>query len=117
MKINDVAKKYNITCSTLRYYESEHLIDKVSKDKNGQRIYSEENEKQIEFVCCLRKAGVSIDTIKEYMLLYKQGDNTKEARLELLINEKKKLDNQIKLLKETSDRLKNKIKYYQEGGN
>lgn len=41
MTIKEVAIKFNINESTLRYYEQEQLIDKVEKLKNGHRNYND----------------------------------------------------------------------------
>lgn len=109
MTIKEVAIKFNINESTLRYYEQEQLIDKVDKLKNGHRNYNDENIKQIEFVCILRDAQTPIQVIKEYIKLSKMGDNYKKQRIAILKNEKHKIDIQIKKLKQASKILNNKI--------
>ncbi len=113
MLIKEMAKKYNINASTIRYYESEGLIPPVKKDSNGIRNFTSDDEKAIEFVVCLRNSGVSIETIKKYMKLLRLGKDSKKERIDLLKKEKVKIDKQIKKLKETSLRLKNKIEWTQ----
>lgn len=47
MKIDEVSKKYNISIETLKYYESEGLLDTISKNKSGILEYSEDDMKRL----------------------------------------------------------------------
>ena len=83
MKISEVSEKYNIPADTLRYYEKFGLIDNVSKI-SGVRNYSEEDCSRIEFIICMKHAGLSLEDIKTFINLNKEGDKTIPARLEIL---------------------------------
>lgn len=61
MTIAEVGKKYDITLDTLRYYERIGLLAKVPRNKNGIRNYDEASCKRIEFIKCMRSAGVEIE--------------------------------------------------------
>lgn len=63
MTIADVSKKYNITQDTLRYYEKIGLITNITRTEKGIRNYDEKTCKRIEFVKCMRNAGVEIDVL------------------------------------------------------
>ena len=115
MRISEVSKKYGLTQETLRYYEKEGLIGPVKKDKSGIRDYDENDLKRIEFVKCMRNAELSIDVLKKYIDLYEKGEDTKEERKRLLIEQKKLLDKKIKTMKKASMRLEYKIRLYCEG--
>jgi len=73
MTIAEVSKKYDITPDTLRYYERVGLLTNVSRNPNGIRNYDEQSCKRIEFVKCMRNAGVEIEILIEYMNLFEQG--------------------------------------------
>ena len=81
MKISEVSKKYNLPADTLRYYEKLGLIDNVTKE-SGVRNYSEEDCSRIEFIICMKHAGLSLEDIKRFIDLNKLGD--KELSLDLL---------------------------------
>lgn len=51
-KINDISKKYNISPYTLRYYAKEGLFPYVTRDKNGVRLFSEEDLNTLEVIKC-----------------------------------------------------------------
>lgn len=115
MTINEVSKKLNVTCDTLRFYEKSGLIGPVKRDKSGYRNYQENDLKRIEFVKCMRNAELSIEVLKKYIDLYDKGDETKEERKRLLIEQKEMLDNKIKDMQKASKRLEYKINLYYEG--
>ncbi len=115
MTINEVSKKVNITQDTLRFYEKVGLIGPIERSKSGFRNYNEEDLKRIEFVKCMRNAELSIEVLRKYMELYDEGDETKEERKKLLIEQKEILDKKIKDMQEASKRLDYKINLYYEG--
>ena len=114
MTIAEVSKKYDITPDTLRYYERIGLLTRVPRNKNGIRNYDEVSCKRIEFIKCMRNAGVEIEILIEYMTLLEQGKDTVEARKKLLEEQREKLLEKQKSIEETLKRLDYKIELYQE---
>ena len=76
MTISEVSKKYNITADTIRYYEKEGLIPTVPRNKIGIRDFDENSCGWIEFIKCMRSAGLEIETLKRYVSLFRQGTKT-----------------------------------------
>ena len=91
MTIAEVSRKYDITADTLRYYERIGLIPNVPRTKSGIRDYDEESCRWIELMKCMRKAGVQIEALIEYVALFQKGDSTLEARKQILIEQRKQL--------------------------
>lgn len=114
MTISQVGERYGLTPDTLRYYEKVGLIPPVPRSSSGIRDYDEASCGWVEFIKCFRKAGVPIDTLIEYVELYQQGDVTRDARRQLLVNELNALDQRIDELQQTRDRLVSKIQHYGE---
>lgn len=111
MTIKEVSEKFNISQDTLRYYEKIGLISKVPR-KSSIRNYGEEELKNIEFVICMRNAGLSIEALAEYLSLFKEGDKTIELRRNILIRERDKLALKIEDMKKAYERLNYKIDVY-----
>lgn len=84
MTITEVSKKFELSQDTLRYYERIGLIPPVNRNKSGIRDYLEEDCKWVEFIKCMRGAGLPIEVLIEYVNLCKQGYKTFDARKELL---------------------------------
>ena len=91
MTIAEVSKKYELTQDTLRYYERIGLIPSVDRNKNGIRNYKEEDCRWVEFAKCMRAAGLPVEVLIEYLTLFQQGNETLDARKELLIEQRKDL--------------------------
>lgn len=114
MTISEVSRKYNITADTIRYYEKEGLIPAVPRDKNGIRDFDENSCGWIEFIKCMRSAGLEIETLKRYVSLFRQGTKTVKERKILLIEQREKLLKKQENIKATLDRLNYKIEKYEE---
>ena len=89
MTITEVSKLYELSADTLRYYERIGLILEVNRNKGGIRDYTEENCRWVEFAKCMRSAGIQIEALIEYVTLFQQGDPTREARKQILIEQRK----------------------------
>ena len=114
MTISEVSKKYGLTQDTLRYYERIGLIPYINRTSSGIRDYTEEACKWIEFIKCMRLAGLPIETLIEYAALDQEGDSTITARKELLVEEREKLIERMKEMQKTLERLNHKISRYEE---
>jgi len=114
MTIAEVSEKFGISQDTLRYYERIGLIPRVNRNKSGIRDYTEEDCKWVEFIKCMRNAGLPIEVLIEYVELFQQGDATIEARKELLIEQRKQLITRLEDMKETLERLDYKIARYEQ---
>jgi DNA-binding transcriptional MerR regulator len=115
MTIAEVSKKFDITQDTLRYYERIGLIPPVPRTSGGIRDYDEESCRWIELMKCMRKAGVQIEALIEYVALYRQGDSTIDARKAILIEQRERLMERIAEMQESLDRLDYKIDRYEKG--
>ena len=113
MKIAEVSKRYGMSADTLRYYERIGLLRHVPRNESGIREYDEASCNKVEFVKCMRGAGVSIETLVEYMALYDQGDHTAAARKALLEEQRATLQARIADLQAGLDRLDYKIANYE----
>lgn len=116
MKITEVSKKFNLSQDTLRYYERIGLIPPVNRNKSGIRDYTEEDCGWIEFIKCMRAAGLPIEVLIEYVDLFQKGDETIEARKEILIDQRNQLIKRIEDMNATLGRLEYKIEKYKDLG-
>ena len=112
MTIKEVSQAYNIPEATLRYYEKEGIIFNVER-KNGIRNYNEENLSNIEFVKCMRNAGMSIERLKQYITLIHVTDS-EQIRKAILEDQRQDTLNKIEELNKTLDKLNYKIDNYQK---
>ncbi|MDD6662709.1 MAG: MerR family transcriptional regulator [Lachnospiraceae bacterium] len=114
MTIKEVAQRYHLTQDTLRYYERVKMIPEVHRTSSGIRDYQEEDLRWLELALCMRKAGLPVEAMIEYLRLYQEGDETIPARLELLKNQMELLKKQKEQLEATMSHLSYKISRYEE---
>lgn len=114
MTIAEVAKKYDLTPDTLRYYERIGLIPAVGRTNGGIRDYREEDCNWVGYIKCMRSAGLPVETLIEYVRLFQLGDGTMKARKELLVGQRDTLEESISKMQETLARLNGKIEQYEK---
>ena len=114
MKISEVSKKYDISTDTLRYYEKAGLLPNVKKNSSGIRDYSDTDCNWVEFIKCMRSAGLPVEALKKYIELFYKGDSTLSQRKQILINEREKLLLKRDTIQNTINRLDYKIDYYEK---
>lgn len=112
MTIKEASKNTGLTADTLRYYEKIGMIPKIKRDKNGVRTYEDSDLRLINFVLKLKKAGMTLEKIVEYVELAREGDSTAEARKKLLEEQRESIILQISDLKESLALIEYKIDHY-----
>lgn len=112
MTISEICKKFDISSDTLRYYEKIGLLPKISRTKGCIRDYSQNDCNWIEFIKCMRAAGISIEKLVEYVNLFNQGDSTILQRKQILIEEREKIIEKLGILQNSLERLNYKIEHY-----
>ena len=111
--IGQISKITGLSEYTIRFYEKEKLIPNIKRNKNGIRIFSEEDLNWVNIVKCFRDTNMSIDDIKTVVALYEEGDHTLEERKKLIEKHREKIENQIKELREYLNRIDAKLNMYE----
>ena len=113
MKISEVSEQCGLSLDTLRYYERIGLLPPIHRNGSGIRDYRELDLKRIEFIKCMRSAGLPIDVLIEYFNLAQQGDLTVNARKEILVTQRAELAARMAEMQATLDLLDYKISVYE----
>ena len=114
MTIAQVARRYGLTPDTLRYYERAGLLPTIRRTASGIRDYSQSDCDWVSYIKCMRSAGVSVETLAEYVRLFRQGAETAPERKQLLIQQREQLVTRIGELSEVLARLDKKLDSYEE---
>ncbi|WP_439443287.1 MerR family transcriptional regulator [Listeria aquatica] len=113
MNISEAAEKYGITPATLRYYEKEGLLPPVTRNLAGNRDFNDDDLNWIEFIKCMRDAGLSVESLARYSKLYQEGEETLVERKEILDEEYQKLLEKQRFMNDTVARLEKKLAFYE----
>jgi DNA-binding transcriptional MerR regulator len=113
MKIMEVIEQFGLSSDTLRYYERIGLIPPVTRNESGIRDYSDLDMRRVEFIKCMRSAGLPIEVLIEYIALVQKGDKTIETRKDILIEQRELLVTRMQEMQKTLDILDHKIEVYE----
>ena len=111
--IGEFSKVTGLGIHTLRYYEHESLIIPLRNASNRRR-YSEKDIAWIAFIKRLKATGMPIKEIKKYAVLRAKGDATLSERMEMLVQHRQSLNEQIKQLQEHEAMVDEKIAFYRQ---
>ena len=109
-----VCREADLTYQALKFYCNEGLIPNVKRDKNNRRIFDEKDLKWIKDLVCLKKCGMSIQEMKEYLQLCLQGEATIPRRQELLAKKQEELRASIRELEDSIAYIDFKQDFYRD---
>ena len=112
MTIKEASQVTGVSADTLGYYERIGLIPPVPRNESGIRNYDEASIGWINFIKCMRGAGLPIEALIEYVALCKEGDKTEASRKAILIEQRDILQQRIESLQKTLVKLNYKIDNY-----
>lgn len=113
MRISEVSEQCDISADTLRYYERIGLLPPVNRTESGIRDYSDLDVRRVEFIKCMRTAGLPVEVLIEYYRLVQQGDETIGDRKAILVERRAEIKARMDELQKTLDLLDYKISYYE----
>lgn len=109
-----VCKKTNMTYQTLKFYCNEGLVPHVKRDRNNRRVFDERDVAWINSLTCLKKCGMGIQEMKEYLSLCMQGKTTIPQRKIILAHKQEELRRRIGEREESIAYIDWKQNYYDE---
>ena len=111
--VGETARMLEVPASTLRYYDKEGLLPFVERSSGGIRIFRDVDFEWLRIIGCMKKAGMPIKAIREYIQLALSGDDTIDARLELFQRQRESLRAQMAELEHTLSMVEYKCWYYE----
>ncbi len=111
--IGQVAEMFELPISTLRYYDKEGLFPEMQR-VSGIRQFGDKEIEALRVIECLKKSGLEIKDIKQFMQWCVQGGSTYPLRKQLFEKQRTQVENEIERLNKVLDMLKFKCWYYDE---
>lgn len=112
MKISEVSRRFNVSIQTLRYYERLGVVPPVPRDANGFRDYRKNDLYWVHYVQALRRSGVAIQSIRQYVGMVQQGPATRDERKRILLDQRQKLLDQRALIDDALVHMDHKLSVY-----
>lgn len=111
--IGEVSKMFDLPVSTLRYYDKEGLFPNMQR-VSGIRQFSDNEIEAVRVIECLKKSGLEIKEIKQFMEWCSEGHSTYEKRKALFEERRKAVEKEMQQLQKTLDMLSFKCWYYDQ---
>ena len=111
--VGEMAKLLGVAPSTLRYYDQEGLLPFVERSSNGIRVFKDADYEWLQVIECLKKTGMPLKDIREFIRMAMQGDETIDERLELIVRQREAVRKQMEELQQTLETLDFKQWYYE----
>ena len=98
----------------LKFYCNEGLVPNVKRAGNNYRVFDMHDVNWIRSLACLKRCGMSIQEMKEYLALCLQSQSTIPQRMELLEKYKKNIHERMAELQDSLDFIAWKENFYRE---
>ena len=112
--IGEVSEIFNLPIPTLRFYDKEGLLLDLERDYSGIRKFNEKTIEALRVIECLKKSGMQIKEIKEFMHWCSLGDETISKRKEMFLARKKSIEKEMSELERALNMINYKCWYYDE---
>lgn len=112
--MKEVCKQVGMTYETLKFYCNEGLIPNVKRDKRNYRVFDDRDLAWINSLSCLKKCGMSIKEMKEYLNLCLIGESSIPERKDILEFKKKALLEKLQEIEESIDYIDTKQQFYDD---
>ena len=110
----EVCREANMTYQTLKYYCNQGLVPNVKRDKNNRRVFDRHDVEWIKGLICLKKCGMSIEEMKEYLALCLEGAPSIPQRKIMLEEKQEHLREKMAEIQESIDYIDWKQSFYDD---
>ena len=111
--IGQVSTMFGLPVSTLRYYDKEGLFPDMERS-SGIRRFGQRELEALRVIECLKKSGMEIKDIRQFMEWCAQGSSTYPQRRAMFIRQKESVEAEIARMNRVLDMLSFKCWYYEQ---
>ena len=110
----DVCREADMTYQTLKFYCNQGLVPNVKRDKNNRRVFDERDLEWVKSLTCLKKCGMSIAEMRDYLELCLEGEASIPMRKEMLAEKRERLVEQLAEVQASIDYIDWKQGFYDD---
>ena len=111
--IGQVAEMFGLPISTLRYYDKQGLFPNMER-VSGIRKFGDTEIEALRVIECLKKTGMEIKDIRQFMDWCVEGPSTYPQRKALFEEQRSHMEAELEQMNRTLDMLKFKCWYYEQ---
>ena len=111
--ISEMAELSGFSEDALRFYEKKGLLLGVKRASGGRRRYNATNMAAVKLIDCLKRTGMSLDDIAEFMRLTTNGDKSVAKRLAMMRKREAAVNAMMADIQACADHIAFKVWYYE----
>lgn len=112
--MKETCNKLSMNYETLKFYCNQGLVPNVKRDSNNRRVFDDRDVAWLESLACLKKCGMSIQEMKEYLTLCLEGESSIPKRKEILDKKRNDLLLQLESLENSIGYIDKKQEFYDD---
>lgn len=112
--MKQVCEMTGLSYEALRFYCNQGLIPNVKRAANNYRQFDEQDVAWLQGMLLLRKSGMGLAEMKDYMYLCLAGRDSIPERQRMLASQAERLRDQMAELQASLDFIRDKQRYYQQ---
>ena len=110
----EACREADMTYQTLKFYCNQGLVPNVKRDKNNRRVFDERDLEWVKSLVCLKRCGMSIAEMREYLELCLEGEGSIPRRKEMLAEKRERLVAQLAEVQASIDYIDWKQDFYDD---
>ena len=107
-------RELGMTYQTLKFYCNQGLVPNVKRDKNNRRVFDERDVEWLRGLGCLKRCGLSIEEMREYLDMCLEGESSIPARKVFLAEKREKLVERLAEVRASIDYIDRKQGFYDD---
>ena len=109
-----VCRELGMTYQTLKFYCNQGLVPYVKRDKNNRRVFDEHVVEWVRSLTCLKRCGMSIEEMRDYLNLCLEGEKSIPERKKMLAEKRARLGEQMGQIQASMDYIDWKQGFYDD---
>ena len=111
--IKQVSEMTGLSISAIRYYDKEGLLPDLQRKESGYRVFSDRDLEAIELIECFKESGLTIQEIRHFISLVRQGDGTLAERLEIFQHHIARLEGKLAAVQRALEHSRRTLAFYE----
>ena len=110
--MKEVCQQTGMNYEALKFYCNQGLVPYVKRDKNTRRVFDDKDVAWINSLTCLKNCGMSIQEMREYVMLCLLGECSIPQRKLILEQKRQELERSMEELQKSIEYIDRKQQFY-----
>lgn len=110
--IREIGQIFDVSSSTLRYYEELGILPEVKRDEHKQRVYTDEHIDRLQAITCFKRTGLPMSKIHDFFEYAENLRDNIDKVVDMMENHEKYIVDQMEKMQQDLDHIRQKVRFY-----